>query len=303
MALSVSDLLSNLSDQVVNGARLVGRSAGRQSIFEAVYRGQKQEKSVQEIMKATGLSQIRVLNEGKKLGPVLEKVKGGFRKRKELATHYKKILFLARNRKKLEEVPTKVSPRSQPSRLKVTIRMPPSAGKASQITIEDIDSFARARKQANKLKPVPEELIKKAFARIFGEGGDFKDWGGEKSDLFTTKSRVKGKRRPVAIAFKGRGTGGKLVPAKMGKNGDQIGRLFDEPAEVFVVAYCGQIDSSILSQMQAFAIAKKSFNNHTTYYGAIDDDDLGRIAAGYPKEFDPLSTPPSALHRLRRRPR
>src|ERR1700681_505874 len=105
MTLSVSDLLSNLNDQVVNSARLMGRSKHRQSIFDAVYRGQKQEKSVQEIMATTGLSQIRVLNEGKRLGPLLEKVRGGFRKKRELAPHYKKILTLARNSKKLADVP------------------------------------------------------------------------------------------------------------------------------------------------------------------------------------------------------
>jgi hypothetical protein len=71
----------------------------------------------------------------------------------------------------------------------------------------------------------------------------------------------------------------------MGKNGDQIGRLFDEPAEVFLIVYCGQIDSSVVSQMQAFAIAKKALTGQRVYYGVIDADDLGRIAAGYPKEF------------------
>ena len=71
----------------------------------------------------------------------------------------------------------------------------------------------------------------------------------------------------------------------MGKNGDQIGRLFDEPAEVFLVVYCGQIDSSIVSHMQAFAIAKKAMIGRNVYFGVIDDDDLGKIAAGYPRQF------------------
>jgi hypothetical protein len=257
------------------------RSKQRQSIFDAVYRGQKQEKSVQEIMATTGLAQIRVLNEGKKLGPLLEKVRGGFRKKKELAPHYKKILTLARNPKKLVAVPTKVSPKIETGHFRVTISIPKRGGKAHHITTEDIDSFSKATKRAKKFGRVREDLIKNAFAKVFGEGGMFKDWGGEKSDLYTTKSRVRGKRRAMAIAFKGRGTGGKLVPSKMGKNGDQIGRLFDEPAEVFLIVYCGQIDSSIVSQMHAFAIAKKAFYNQDAYYGIIDDDDLGRIAAVY----------------------
>lgn len=285
MTLSVSDLLSNLNDQVVNSAKLMGRSKHRQNIFCAIYRGQKQEKSVQEIMAATGLSQIRVLNEGKKLGPLLEKVRGGFKKKRDLAPHYQKILRLARNPKQLASMPTKVAPRVRAGSLRVTLSIPKAGGRANHMTIEDIDSFSKAARKANNIGSVREDSIKKAFATIFGDRGSFKDWGGEKSDLYTTKGRVRGKRRAMAIAFKGRGTRGKLVPSKMGKNGDQIGRLFDEPAEVFLVVYCGQIDSSVVSQMHAFAIAKRAFNNHETYYGVIDDDDLARVAAGYPGEF------------------
>jgi hypothetical protein len=284
-SIPVSDLLSNLSDQVVNSAKLMSKSPQRQSIFEAVYKNQQQEKGVREIMATTGLTQIRVLNEGKKLGPLLVKVRGGFRKKKELAPHYKKILALARDKKKLDRVPTKVSPKFNNGGLRVSVVFSSNANKATPITIEDIDSFAKAKKRAPRLGRVREDLIKKAFASIAGEGGVFKDWGGEKSDLYTNKLRVKGNRRATAIAFKGIGTSSKLVPAKMGKNGDQIDRLFSEPAEVFLVVYCGQIDSAIISQMQAFAIAKKAMLGNKVYFGVIDADDLGRLAAGYPEAF------------------
>jgi len=281
----VSDLLSNLNDQVANGAALMKRSKPRQDIFRAIYKGQRQEKTVREVMNETGLTQIRVLNEAKKLGPLVEKVSNGFRKRKELASHYKKILWYARNPKKLAAVLTKVSPKVSVNATQVKVSFTPAAGKAIPITIADIDSFVKAKIGTKRLGPVREDLIKKGFARVVGEGGTFKDWGGEKSDLYTNKFRVKGARRAVAVAFKGKGTKGRLVPAKMGKNGDQIGRLFDEPAEVFLVAYCGQIDSAIVSQMHAFAIAKKAMNGQRVYFGVIDADDLGAIAAGYPEQF------------------
>lgn len=281
----VTDFLSNLHDQMANSARLMIRASQRQSIFEAIYKGQKQEKSVQEIMKITGLSQIRVLNEAKKLGPLVEKVRGGFRKKKDLAPHYRKILSMARDKNKLDKLPTKVSPIIRNGGLRVTVNYPATAGKAIPITIADVDSFSKAKKRATKLGPIPEKTIKDAFAQIIGDSGTFKDWGGEKSDLYSNKFKIKGRRRSVAVAFKGRGTGGKLVPKKMGVNGDQIGRLFDEPAEAFLIVYCGQIDSSIVSQMQAFAIGKKAMIGQTVYFGVIDDDDLGRIAAGYPNAF------------------
>jgi hypothetical protein len=284
--LPVSDILSNLNDQVVNSARLMSGANQRQSIFEAIYRGQKQEKTVREIMQATGLSQIRVLNEAKKLGPLVEKVRLGFRKKKELAPHYKKILVLARNKRKLDNVPTKISPKLRAGEARVTVNFTTAAAKALPITVDDIDSFANIKRiRPRKLGRIQEAVIKTGFKRIIGEGGVSKDWGGEKSDLYTNKIRVKGTRRATAIAFKGKGTGGKLTPAKMGKNGDQIERLFNEPAEVFLVVYCGQIDSSIISQMHAFAIAKKALNGQTVYFGVIDDDDLGRVAAAYPDQF------------------
>jgi hypothetical protein len=49
--------------------------------------------------------------------------------------------------------------------------------------------------------------------------------------------------------------------------------------------YNGQVESSLVSQMHAFAVAKRAFNGRRTYYGVIDGDDLARIAAGYPNEF------------------
>jgi len=284
---SVSDFLSNVNDQLVNAAKLMCKSTARQQVFEAIYKGQKQEKSVRDIMHVTGLTQIRVLNVAKKLGPLVEKVPNGFRKRRDLADHYKKILVFARSKKKRESVPTKVSPKTGVGGGGIVrIAFAPSAARAIRITIEDIDSFSAAKKNAKKMGPISEQVIKHAFSRIAGDGGKFKDWGGEKSDLYTDKLRVYGARRAVAVAFKGKGTTGKLVPAKMGKNGDQIDRLFDEPAEVFLIVYCGQIDSSIVSQMQAFAIAKKALGGRKVYFGVIDDNDLGRIAAAYPSAFE-----------------
>lgn len=282
--LNVSDFLSNVNDQLVNSAKLMQRSLPRQRVFEAIYKGQKQEKSIKTIMEITGLTQTRVLDEGKKLGPLVEKVKKGYKKRKELAPYYKKILTLARNKINMDRVPTKIAPKVNSGGMHVKLVVP-SSGKATQITIDDFETFANSPGAAKTLGATSEKKIKKAFVRLAGEGGVFTDWGGEKSDLYSNKFRVCGKRRAVAIAFKGKGTKGKLVPKKMGANGDQIGRLFDEPAEVFLVVFCGQIDSSIVSQMHAFAIAKKAAHGQRVYFGVIDADDLGRIAAGYPEAF------------------
>lgn len=281
----VSDFLSNVNDQIVNAAKIVGKSKKRQEVFEAIYKGQQQRKTVQEIMAATGMSHGHVLTEAKKLGPLVEKDGSGFRKQKDLATSYKKILAYARDKKKRDKVPTKFNLRGEIGKFSLKVAFPSGARDAVQITIDDIDAFAKAKKvKASRLGPTSEKKIKDAFAKLLGDGGIFKDWGGEKSDLYTDKGKVRGKRRPVAIAFKGKGTKGKLVPAKMGRNGDQVGRLFDEPAEAFLIVYCGQIDSSIVSQMKAFAIGK-ALAGQKIFFGVIDADDLGKLAVAYPSAF------------------
>jgi hypothetical protein len=283
----VSDLLSNLNDQLVSAARILGRSKHRQNIFKFIYYGPKQTKTIAEIMHETGLSQTHVLKEGGKMaGLLLEKVTGGYKKKKEFATRYKHILDMARDKKKLERVPTKTSARlSVIKGPKIVVTFPSTARNAQLITIDDIGSFSKIGTEARRdVKGLRESVVKNAFVKIIRERGSFKDWGGEKSDLYTTKLRMRGRRIAAAIAFKGRATTGKLVPAKMGTNGDQVNRLFDEPAEVFLVVYGGQIDSSIVAQMRAFAMGR-AIGGHRTYYGVIDGTDLGRIAAAYPAYF------------------
>lgn len=279
----VTDFLSNYNDQLANAAGILGNSKHRQAIFETVYRGSKQMKTINEIMKETSLSQVHVLKEGGKMaGFLIEKVPGGYRKKKEFSTIYKKILSLARDKNKLRKLPTKISPAVY-SKGRIIVNFSALAINARQITIDEIDSFSRIRgvNPPSPIKNVSENAIKEKFKAIIGEEGKFKDWGGEKSDLYTTRVVYNGKRVPTAVAFKGRATSGKLVPAKMGKNGDQINRLFNEPAELFLVIYNGQIEPSVIEQMKAFAIAH-AVGGHKIMYGVVDGNDLGRVFVAYP---------------------
>jgi hypothetical protein len=130
-----------------------------------------------------------------------------------------------------------------------------------------------------------ETEFKNGLQRIVGEDGRFKDWGGEVADLFTSRFRIRGRRRPVALAFKGPGTRGKLTPGKMGKNGDQIQRLFEAPAEAFLVQYCRQIDLAVPAQMRQLAIAKSLMTGTRVFYGVIDGKDSRRIVRAYPSAF------------------
>ena len=109
--------------------------------------------------------------------------------------------------------------------------------------------------------------------------------GRRANDLFTTRVRIKGKRIATAFAFKGPGTSGRLTPGKLGKNGDQIQRLFLGPAEVFIVQYHGQIGQAVSEQMKAFATLNSVREGKQICYGVIDGEDSRRLIAAYPNKF------------------
>ena len=72
----------------------------------------------------------------------------------------------------------------------------------------------------------------------------------------------------------------------MGKNGDQIQRLFEGPAEVFFVQYEGEIKENVVELTQELAKAKaKALFGQEVFYGIIDKADTYRLRLAYPKVF------------------
>lgn len=291
----VTDVRSNSSDQIYFVAKLIGRSDHCRKVFQAIYRGKKKIKSISDISKTTGLSNIQVLKVGGKLSgnQIVQKLPKAYQKDKFYAQHYRKILSLSVDSKKLSRYPTKVQPKITLKTNNIRVSFSKAAGRAKHITIDEIDSFSLIKKARNKnpslslnLDRYPEENIKVGFKKIIGEKGTFTDWGGEKNDLYTTRIKIKGKRRIAAFAFKGGGTRGPLTLDKMGKKADQIHRLFDsQAAEVFLVVYKGQIQQIILEQMQAYAIGR-ALKRGDVYFGVIDGDDLKRLMIAYRKCFE-----------------
>jgi hypothetical protein len=294
MLQKVSDTRANLNENIVHAAKIIGRSAHRRAVFSVIYTGRNKYWTATEISKRTKLKRVRVLQEGGKLAGneivQQQKIDGdiAYSKDKQLAHHKAKILRLAGNAKAQARIPTKQTPHGH-STTAVRISVRASTPKPKKITIDDVASFADVRTidgtvRGLRLDKLREDRIRSAFKRILGETHDFKDWGGEKNDLYTNKLRLKSTRSTAAFAFKGRATTGTLTPKKMGKNGDQIGRLFAGDAEVFFVVYHGKVDESIVSQMHAFALGK-SMGGRAVSYGTIDGDDLNRLHQAYPQHF------------------
>lgn len=129
-----------------------------------------------------------------------------------------------------------------------------------EVFFPEIDSFnipeglaPPATDELKRLKFIPEEQIKVAFAEIIGEPFIPKDWGGERSDLCSTRVRLQGGPVAAAFVFKGPAKFQPLTVADLGKNGDQISRLFSEPVDLVFVQHCHQITSAVRDHMRAFA--------------------------------------------------
>ncbi len=289
MVHKVTDVSGNRQDKIANAAKVIGKAKDRLQLFLTIYSGKK-IKTVAEIFEATNLkSEIRVLQEGKKLVSediVIQTKKDGKTayEKIDFYTHNKnRILSLVQNKEKLKKFPTKTNPQVQTT-TNVTVRFNKNLVQIKSITIDDVDSFSNARKQKESdVKQVYENEVKQVLKNAIGESGKFIDWGGETDDLYSTRLRLNGKRISVAFGLKGRGTKGTLTPKKMGKNGDQIQRLFKSPAEVFFVQYVDQIDESVIDQMKTHAIAKSVTEGKKIYYGIIDGKDTSRLISAYSK--------------------
>jgi hypothetical protein len=300
MTQKVADVRGNANENIVHAAQVIGRSKARRAVFEEIYRGKKKIKTVDELMQSTRLGRVPVLNEGKKLagnGIVRQvKVDGrtAYEKDEFFVHHKKKVLALVDDPSKKKKYPTKQEPRTQQAATVIKIELGRSKPLPQLITVDDVGAFAAVKQHptatARGLSGLPEARVKLFLQKLIGETHDFKDWGGEKNDLYTNKLVFRGKRHAAAFALKGKATSGPLTPKKMGKNGDQLGRLFSSEAQVFFTVYHSKIDESVVQQMSAYAVAR-ALSGTRIYHGVIDGDDLARLIAAYPKEFAASAKP------------
>lgn len=290
----VSDSLSNANDQIARAAKIIGRSKDKAAVFAAVYHGKKNLKSVDDLISRTAMSRKRVLEDAAKLANqhLFTKLRQNgqifYERDTFIAANKTLILKLAGNPARLAKLPTKTNP-SGGSKF-VTMRFPRRRVRVRHVTIDEIDSFAAVKSHppgSMKLTGVSETAFKHGVQRIIGEAGTFKDWGGERNDLLSTRLLYKARRRRVAFAFKGPGKGGKLTPGKMGKNGNQIQKLFESNAEFYVLQYWNQIDESVTDQMQQLALAKSFLEDREVFVTVIDGADSARLFAAYPQKFAP----------------
>jgi len=294
MTIETSDIRSNPNEQIAHAAKVIGKSENRRRVFEEIHRGKKRIKTVDELVSKTGIDRKKVLEAAQFLyrNRIIKKTKVNSElayERDDFFSQNKRlILRLARNKRALQDYPTKRNPRN--TTIVVKLPIPRKAIDIKQIYVDDIDSFNKVTlmplEQDIMKVPMYEKLFKRGLQGILSEQGEFEDWGGENDDLFSTRLLLNGKRLNIVFGLKGKGTKGKLTPKKMGKQGDQIQRLFRTPSDIFLIQYWGQIDESIIEQMKAFAIMKSVLEEKRIYYGVMDGQDTLRIVEAYKEYFE-----------------
>lgn len=158
----------------------------------------------------------------------------------------------------------------------------------ARLSPEEIDSFERISNvpETEVAELVPLQLseaeIKRHFCDIIANPFLQKDWGGEACDIFCN---IRFRRRAVPAAFILKGKAYAKRPLRithLGKNGDQLVRLFSLPAEVYIIQSNGPIDGAVCSQIQA-QVAAKLITNQPIYYLVLDGIQTARLLRAYGK--------------------
>jgi hypothetical protein len=297
----VSDFSAFAPEKIEHFAKLLCKSPQRRTVFWEICRGKsKDPKTAEEIGKRVHLSYKRVLEIASPLAAhqLFEKVRHNrriaYRKYPNINAVKQKIMDLAENKARLAGHVTLRKPGTRYTEIR--FKIPRTSADlfldVRPISIDGIRNFSRVRSLKHKMIPdkldpprLPEKVFKIGIANVLGNKGVFKDWGGEKNDLYTSHVNVGGTRYAAAIGLKGPATTGTLTPGKMGKNGDQIQRLFDSDAQLFLLQYEGTIAETVSQQLKGLAVNKSVEDRRTVFYGVVALEDSYRLRLKYPKEF------------------
>lgn len=153
---------------------------------------------------------------------------------------------------------------------------------------EQIDSFAKvaevsAQDVSGIKRPLPlsEREVKRMLLTLVGEAEIPADWGGERSDAFSTNIYLDGTRIPSSFVLKGPAKHGELTPADYGANGDQLQRSFTQPASLHVVQANASLATSVRELVNGLVLNARSQGDARAVATLWDGTDTARILAAY----------------------
>ncbi|HBT31888.1 MAG TPA: methyltransferase [Pusillimonas sp.] len=134
---------------------------------------------------------------------------------------------------------------------------------ALELRPEEIEQFAGMDQtwvptgsEFKHMTTVPEQMVKELICRLLSEYSIPNDWGGEESDVVSANLLVGGVRHTGAFLLKGPARFHPMKPTDLGKNGDQLYRLFNIPAQIYVIQHCHTIGAAVRKQAEAFALQR-----------------------------------------------
>jgi hypothetical protein len=160
----------------------------------------------------------------------------------------------------------------------------------ARLYVEDIDSFRKVRdvNPATVLDVLKdgyldrsEDLVQTALERILSVPFHKKDWGGELNDLYTANLLINGARHETAFLLKGNGLRSQTMEIKhCGINGDQILRLCNSPAKLFVIQFVGRISEAVIADVDGKVRHARS-QEKEAWYCIMDGQDTARVLRAY----------------------
>jgi hypothetical protein len=289
---TVSNPSADADEKIERAARVLRASKQNLEVFKAVYGNSARFKTIDQIKRLVANANTNTYKAANRLygEDIVEKRTRGhevaYGKKDFYTIHRDRILRLVKNPGRLKAYPTKRKVRINSSpKIHYAFQSKP---KVRQIYVDDIDSFSRARGKrpvsARAVQQLSERAINAGICKILNQN-DKKDWGGERNDIYSNKVVFNGSRKSGAFALKGKAVKSKLVPGKMGKNGDQIQRLFEATADIYFVVHNREIDERIVDLMQVHALGKSIAQGRRVYFCIVDGDDLARLVCAYPTQF------------------
>lgn len=157
-----------------------------------------------------------------------------------------------------------------------------------ELFIEDIDSFAKARdvnpRQVKRLVPLKlsEDQIRAFFEEIIGATVRRQESDEHTTGVFTAQVKLGGERLSAAFLLKGKGTKGKLTIKKCEKDGGQIVRLVEVPADLYVIQHVDGVDERVIRDLKE-KIESINTQGKSCRMCVIDGTDTARILLAYGK--------------------
>jgi hypothetical protein len=160
----------------------------------------------------------------------------------------------------------------------------------ARLYVEDIDSFRKVRDVNpatvmdvlnNGYLDRSEDSVQTALERILSVPFHKKDWGGELNDLYTANLLINGERHETAFLLKGNGLRSQTMEIKhCGANGDQLLRLCNSPAKVYVVQFVGRISEAVVSDIDG-KVRYVRAQGKDAWYCIMDGQDTARVLRAY----------------------